>query len=319
MDVDLNLTDEVVLEIGDQKAEELKNFVEVKEPALTQQMDKLQKQAKELENREKLMKNRQEAVKNFKMELPKDQQTAEDQAEDDKKTTPEEEIESLFALRSKLRLRMSLTFVLAVLLLYHNLALPYYQLPMPEFISPTFSPLNYLLLNLALLLPGMLICTSTLISGFGYGITLRGDNDAPLAFAYMASLLQALVLLFVPNSINSINMGLFGGLVMLSLWFSCMGKLNIVQRTLRNWRFLSAGAKKTACRCLEDEKLLAAIGSELPHAEPVVAYRGQAPDETEFFEDSFEEDLSDKFSKITAPLTLLFAAGVGIYCAHWAA
>lgn len=317
MNVDLNLTDEVVLEIDDKKAEDLKEYVQQEVESGTQQLDKLQQQAKELEVREKLRKNRQEAVKNFKVQLPTDQAQEEEEKQnppEEKASTPEDEIESLLSLRSKLRLRMGLTFALGAVLLYHNLALPLYKLPMPGFLSPAFNPFGYLVANLLLLLPGLLICTSTIINGLGYGVTLRGDNDSPVAFAYAASLIQAVVLLFVPNSINSIHMGLFGGLSMLSLWFNCIGKLNIVQRTLRNWRFLTAGTKKNACRCVEDESLISAVGAELNFDNPVVAYRGQAPDEVVFFEDSFEDDISDTFSKYMAPVVLLFAVGMGIWC-----
>ncbi len=221
-------------------------------------------------------------------------------------------LERLISLKGKLRMRISVTGILTLLLLYHNLA-PILPLPLPGFLSPVDAPFVYLGLGLVLLLGGVLCCTSTVIGGLGYTFTLKGDNDSPVGLCFLGCLLQYVVLFFNADQMAKSGVFLYSAVAMMALFCNCMGKLNMVCRILRNYKFITSDIEKYTCELVEPASLAENIVKGVAIRDPQVAYRRPCRELSGFISHSFSEDFSDKCARVLGVLGAVVALLVGCF------
>lgn len=322
--IDLASTEEVIVEMDSRPAAELTQPTE-EEQSYTDQLQQQIERAGKMDERQLLAENRREKLKNFSFDtdyIQKDEslrdkepalKTNEELEQGQERESAEETVETIMALRDKLRMRMGILAVLGPVLTYLNLGLVLDKLPLPSLISPIENPIGYFAANLLLLGIAFVVCSSQIVNGALYGIRLKGDSDSPLAFAYLASLIQGVAMLFMADDGVSGAGFLFSGLVVLSLWFSSLGKLNVCQRILRNYRFLNAGDKQYSSETLQDDSLREAVAQQIGSESAVIGYRKKLTGQGDFFDNSFSDDMSDRFSCLVAPITLALGLAGFVY------
>lgn len=331
--VPLNVSgqEEIFVERSEKRARELAAEAPSGTFDISERMDREMRQAvveaESLDTRELLRRARAPKVSQFTIEhgaigdaeaFTGEEESAYTQAEDEEDFLTDKDehtaLEKLISLKGKLKMRMGITFALFLLLCYHNLV-PVFGLPVPAFLSPGEGPYLYLGLNLLLLLAGVFCCTSTVVNGFLYTFTLKGDNDSLVGLAFFGCLVQAAVLFANPGYLKSPDVFLYSSVAMFSLFCNCMGKLNMVHRVLRNYRFIASDSDKYTTEMVEPASLAENIVKDLAIREPVLCYRKRSQVLDGFVSHSFSEDPSDRWARVASGICLVLslAVGCGLY------
>ncbi|MBO1680697.1 hypothetical protein [Bittarella massiliensis (ex Durand et al. 2017)] len=318
---------EIFVERSEKRARELPEEAPSGTFDIRERMDREMRQAvaeaESLDTRELLRRARAPKVSQFTIEhgaigdaeaFTGEEESAYTQAEDEEDFLTDKDehtaLEKLCSLKGKLKMRMGITFTLFLLLCYHNLV-PVFGLPVPAFLSPGEGPYLYLGLNLLLLLAGVFCCTSTVVNGFLYTFTLKGDNDSLVGLAFFGCLVQAAVLFVNPGYLKSPDVFLYSSVAMFSLFCNCMGKLNMVHRVLRNYRFIASDSDKYTTEMVEPASLAENIVKDLAIREPALCYRKRSQVLDGFVSHSFSEDPSDRWARVASGICLVLSLAVG--------
>lgn len=318
---------EIFVERSEKRARELPEEAPSGTFDIRERMDREMRQAvaeaESLDTRELLRRARAPKVSQFTIEhgaigdaeaFTGEEESAYTQAEDEEDFLTDKDehtaLEKLCSLKGKLKMRMGITFALFLLLCYHNLV-PVFGLPVPAFLSPGEGPYLYLGLNLLLLLAGVFCCTSTVVNGFLYTFTLKGDNDSLVGLAFFGCLVQAAVLFVNPGYLKSPDVFLYSSVAMFSLFCNCMGKLNMVHRVLRNYRFIASDSDKYTTEMVEPASLAENIVKDLAIREPALCYRKRSQVLDGFVSHSFSEDPSDRWARVASGICLVLSLAVG--------
>ena len=229
--------------------------------------------------------------------------------------SPEDTQSVLQYIEDKMRglwFRLILVTLGTIPLLYLNLA-PKMGLFLPDILNPKTNMIPYMSINIILTLYIMIVCMSVVISGFGSFLKLRADGDSLAAIAIVAVLVQNIYLGFNISPSNS-SVVLFGGLAALSLFVNTIGKLFLITRINHNFRSISLNENLKACKILEDEGLSTKLTENMFNVPSVVSTIVKTDFATNFLENSYSEDPTDRFNLFLAPIGFIFSLFAAIFC-----
>ena len=212
--------------------------------------------------------------------------------------------QDLVAQRTGLLVRILVTGLFAVLLLY--LALSYeYPLPLPAFLWPETHIRTYFIVNLVLTLAAVLTNANTVGGGLASLFTLKADNDSFAATASLASLIQAVALVAAPDRFVGAGLHFYTPVAVLILLFNAIGKIGLSGRVVRNFRTVAGERRAHCATMMVTNKELAremTRGQNLDY--PQIVYPVRTGFHSNFLELSYEEDYSDGVARVLAPVSL---------------
>lgn len=212
-------------------------------------------------------------------------------------------------LRAKLSLRLIVTVLLSVFLLYITLAKNVSALPMPAVLSPTGQPVVYLLCCLLLTGIGLAVNWPT-VSGGILAVAEPANPDIAPAFAGVFSMVQCVVFLLKSSAFAAGSYTPFCGIAMTALAANTLGKLLTVRVVQDNFTLASTGFDHAAAFCVRDEKLTRKVTAGLGEEEPQLLVSRPTALVRDFLKQSFSDHPTDK----TAWLFGIIAAGVAVLC-----
>lgn len=147
------------------------------------------------------------------------------------------------------------TGVLAGLMILSAAATVLARLNLPDVpdVLITNSPL-YLSVTLVLLLAAGAVSLTTLKNGFLSVPRLKGNADAPVAFAWAAAAVQILVGFFSADRFTNTDLSLYANLAVLALLLNAWGKLTLVRRVKLNFKFICSPDEKYAAKIYNDRE-----------------------------------------------------------------
>lgn len=158
---------------------------------------------------------------------------------------------------------------------------------------------------------GMIICSSVIRSGIAKLFRNRSDCDSVCAVSCVISLLTAVLQLVDTNDLQQGRSFIYIPAAMLGLVFNSFGKLSMISRAKKNYRFISADAAKYFAEVIDGQSEASAftkgVMSELPY---LVTLR-KAELLTDFLKKSYCEDMADRVAKRLVPISLIVAAVTG--------
>lgn len=283
----------------------------------------VKRQEKELLDRQaflNLKENRKKKIKDFVLvgeEEDNDPDEEDEEPEDDLFPDEIDDLESpedipVVAQDIK-ELKGSLTLRLIILLVATGLSLGLFAINAwlpgitPDFLSMKEEPLLFASANMLLLLFGAAFSYTTITGGIMSIVRLRPERDSLPALAAVVCVIQNAVCMFDPASLADPNVHLYTPLALLGLLFNVIGKLIIVSRTGINFKMVSSDYNKYGCHLVEDEGDAAAFTRGLLQDAPVLAVNQKTGFLRDFMLYSYGEDLSDRVSRLLAPISLIGA------------
>ena len=170
---------------------------------------------------------------------------------------------------------------------------------------------GFLFYNLIMGVAASAICSSVLMNGISKLFRLKADCDSVCAVTMLVSVIAAAVNIVNTDDIFLGTSFVFVPVAIAGLMFNTLGKLMMVTRAKRNFRFVSGDSAKYSAVMVEPiaaATLTKGVALELPH----LAAMRKTELLTDFLKSSYCEDRADRLSRRLVPAAvaaaLLFAA-----------
>ncbi len=268
----------------------------------------------ELSKEEVLEQHRRSKVKNFVLESISDTETRSDR---NKKTAfGQKEFENydeaprilndILQVKSNLFLRLCVLLFTGLSSLLITVANDL-ELPVIKIFDRSVSPSAFLFSNTIMGLLALGVSYSVMTAGIRNMFLRRPDNDSIAAAGIFVSVIAGIATLFEPDSIRECFYHVYISAAIMGLIFNTIGKMMIVQRTEKNFRYIAGDFDRYAVKSVDGSSAVNFGRGTVPVNANMAAMRktGFVDD---FIKNSYSPDISDKFAKYSAPLIL--AAGL---------
>lgn len=217
----------------------------------------------------------------------------------------------IFELKSIISTRVMILAACSVLSLYMTLA-NQFSLPIVDILSMA-NPKTYIVIHLLLGLIGIFASMAVITKGLGKLFTFRADSDSMTALTAVSCIAAMFAALFTPSLVSSGTIHIYMPVGLLSLLFNSVGKLLIIKRAARNFRFVSGNFDRHGITYVRDEERAELLTRGTLGDFPILASMRKTDFLTDFLRYTYSSDMTDKFSRRAAPLCLLFSAAVALF------
>lgn len=168
------------------------------------------------------------------------------------------------------------------------------------------------ILSLLFLVAASWISRVTITNGLSSLKKFKGNSDTGAAVCAVATLVEGVVALFVPQSFYSGEYHLYATLGIFALFLNTLGKFFMVRRVKDNFRFVCAEAPTYAGKIYTNEDIASQLMSGTVVDKPIVAYQHETDFLSDFLRLSYSPDPSEDMAGKIAPVTLLCALFTGV-------
>ena len=220
-------------------------------------------------------------------------------------------LKNLKQTKLSLVLRFIALFIISALLVYLSVATDF-SLKTPSFVSKASSPVGYISFNLTLGIIAAITSFTVIINGTVNFFKFKADSDSVCAIALISSFIAPIAMLINKTLINSDKIHLYISIAVVGLLFNTIGKLLIVNRTIRNFRFICGASKKYSSTIIEDEDTAQAFTRGLLTDFPQLCSKRETELLTDFLKTSYSFDYVDGISRVLLPLFTILSAGLAV-------
>ena len=182
----------------------------------------------------------------------------------------------------------------------------------PQALQITLETQTYLILNLIFLSIAVLMNYEPLINGFKGLFTFQANSDSAVAVAVTAATIQSAILFSAQNTVSSGKLHLYSTLTVLALLLNALGKVSMMRRICKNFRFVSSPDQKQAVQLYDDYNTALQMGKDVLIDSPAIAYQSKTDFLKHFLRFSYIPDPSEQTAQIMAPLVFLSSLILGI-------
>lgn len=301
-DIDMGLTGKII-----PKTEEIERITDIPKDATYEEKSRL------------LSERRQKKVEGFKLKASGEKaQNKDDRAE---KSSGQKEFESfdeapkvlrdILQVKNNLVMRMCVLMFTGVFSLLIALANDF-GLPLVKIFDKTMSPSAYLFTNTILGLVSIAVSYTVLSEGIKNIFKRRADCDSIAAIGILISVLAGIITLFEPSVVREGFYHVYTSAAIFGLVFNTLGKLMIVKRTERNFRFVAGDYERYALVDVKNEDVASKFTKGSLNDFPELATMKKTEFVKDFMKNSYSADISDVFAKKAAPLILVVGLLAGL-------
>lgn len=218
--------------------------------------------------------------------------------------------DDILQLKSTLIVRLAVLTICLLLTAYMALAndfgLPIIQLLDKQTQTPAFVFVNSIIGVLA-----AFVSYTVIACGISKLLAMKGDCDSLTAAAVIASLVQSFTMLASPNLVKAGIVHNYVPAAIGCLLFNTIGKLLIVSRTERNFRYISGTSKKCAMFMVKDEEKAQVFTRGTLNDIPALAAVRKTEFISDFVKNSYNSDITDRFCRIFTPILIGLALIAG--------
>ena len=265
-----------------------------------------------------LSQHRKKKVENFVLKTDeRDNEPTSEESEDKSRTgqtefkkfdDAEKVLGSIIQVKSNLVLRLCVLLFTGIFSTFITVANDL-ELPLIKTFDRTITPAAYLFTNTVLGLISIAVCYNVMLAGMKSLFKRKADNDTIAALGIFVTVIAGIINLFDPESIRDSVYHVYISAAIVGLIFNTLGKLMIVKRTERNFRYVAGDFERYAVTSVDDEET-AENFTRGSVAEPKIAAMRKTEFVDNFMKNSYTADISDEYSKKISPYILI--AGIFI-------
>lgn len=181
-----------------------------------------------------------------------------------------------------------------------------------NFLDKKFDPNGFIYFNLFAGVIGMALCAEAIRGGIAKLFRGRGDCDSAVAAVSVLSLLGGVLNLVNTDDLQRSNAFLFVLPALSGLLFNTLGKLSMISRARKNFRFISAEANCYYADVIEDESEMSAFTKGVVTELPFLVTLRKTEILTDFLKKSYCEDKADRISRSLTLISLAAGALMGL-------
>lgn len=219
-------------------------------------------------------------------------------------------LNDILQVKSNLFLRLCVLLFTGIFSLLITVANDF-ELPLIKTFDRSISPSAFLFTNTILGLIALGVSYTVMTAGIKNMINRKPDCDSIAAIGIFVTVITGIINLFEPESVREGYYHVYISAAIMGLVFNTLGKMMIVQRTEKNFRYVAGEFDRYAVKRVSDEN--AANFAKGTEADPAVM---TAMEKTEFVSDfvkhSYSPDISDEFARKVSPIILIVGAVVAL-------
>ena len=219
--------------------------------------------------------------------------------------------QSISGMKSSLVVRLCVLLVLSVVSAYMTIASDTGL----SLISVLSQSTSYLFVHVILGLVAAFVSYTVLSVGIKKLCTMKADSDSLAAATVIFSLLSAIIMLSDSELVQTKTAHAYVSVAIIGLLINTIGKLLIVGRTERNFRYISCGYPKYAAVHIDDEEVAAKFTRGALTDFPSLATSRKTEFVRDFIKNSYSADLTDSFSKVYVPIAVGVSVLIGLITA----
>ncbi|MGN0656789.1 MAG: hypothetical protein ACI4KR_08340 [Ruminiclostridium sp.] len=181
-----------------------------------------------------------------------------------------------------------------------------------NFLDKRYDTEGFVFMNLICGVAGVALCSSVVLNGFLKLFKGKSDCDSVCAVVCVLSLVGAVLHLTNTDYLQRSRAFLYIAPALAGLVFNTLGKLSMIVRAKKNFRFISSEANKYYADIVDGQSeasaLTKGVVSELPY--PAVLRKTEIL--TDFLRKSYCEDKADRISRTLTPLSLIIGVIAGL-------
>ncbi len=181
-----------------------------------------------------------------------------------------------------------------------------------NFLNKRYFADGFIYFNLIAGVIGMGLCNSAIVSGITKLFKGKADCDTTCALGCVLSLIGAVLHLSNPDDLQRGNAFIFIPVALVGLLFNTLGKLSMISRARKNFRFIAADENRFYADMVEGESEVSAFTKGVVHQLPVLATMRKTEYITDFLRKSYCEDKADRISRLLAPVSLIGGVILGL-------
>ncbi len=299
-DIDMGLTGKII-----PKTEELDKAVDIPDNATYEEKAAI------------LSQRRKKKIDNFKLKTDESEALESKSGSD----TAQREFESfdqapdvlgdILQVKNNLVMRMCVLMFTGVFSLLITIANDF-ELPLVQVFDKTMSPSAYLFTNTLLGLISIAVSYTVLAGGLKNLFKGNADCDSIAAVGIIISVVAGIITLFEPSIVRESFYHVYTSAAIIGLLFNTLGKLMIVKRTERNFRFAAGDYERYALVSVDNEDTASRLTKGALNDFPELAAMRKTEFVKDFMKNSYSSDISDLFAKKATPIILLAGLLVGL-------
>ena len=272
-----------------------------------------------IEKTKSVYESRRKKIDSFKLKTVEDSKTKQEEKTED--TSGQREFESYDQapkiLSDILQVKNNLTLRLCVLLFtgLFSLLITFgndFGLPMVKSFDRTINPSAYVFTNTILGIISVGVSYTVLLAGIKKLFKRNADCDSLAALGIFVSVVTGIVMLFDADVIQDGFFHMYMSVSIAGLLFNTLGKLLIVKRAERNFKYAAGEYERYALINIDNEDVASKFTRGSLNDFPELATMRKTEFVEDFMKNSYSSDVSDKFAKKTTPLIALAGLVVGL-------
>jgi cation transport ATPase len=213
----------------------------------------------------------------------------------------------------KFKIKCLLVVFITVVLFLLDFA-PILNLIQPEFVSITNNPLNFIIINSALLIIAGVIYFDTAFKGIFGIFTFKSNTSSLVSLAFYGVLIYNLSLILDPSLVRHGNFYVISVAASFLLCFSLFGKIFIALRSRNNFKLLMDNKSFKTAYKISDKEQISKLMKGLGYTDASICYPKKVIFLTNYLEKSSAESSFDKISRYFAPLIFVIALLSSLLC-----
>lgn len=220
-------------------------------------------------------------------------------------------MEDILQLKNNLVVRMCVLIFTVIFSAYISVANDF-GLPIISTFDRKLSPEAFVFTNSLLGIIAAFASYTVIIAGIKNLIKLKADCDSVAAIGIIVTVAVGIIALFNSSALQTGNYHIYTSVAILGLLINTLGKLSIVGRTERNFRYVSGEFEKHAVVKIEDEDVAYKFTKGTLDDFPELATMKKTEFVDDFLANSYSSDVSDEYSRKYAPVMAILGVLVGI-------
>lgn len=301
-DIDMGLTGKII-----PKTEEFDKAVDIPEDATYEEKTKI------------IYERRKKKIDSFKLKTVEENNSANEESKGNESGQKEFEsydqasriLRDIIQVKSNLTLRLCVllfTGIFSILISFGN----DFGLPLVKAFDRTVNPSAYVFTNTILGIISMGVSYTVLLAGIKKLFKRNADCDSLAALGIFVSVITGIIMLFDPEIIQDGFFHMYMSVSIAGLVFNTWGKMLIVKRAERNFRYAAGEYDRYALINIDNEDVASKFTRGSLNDFPELATMRKTEFVEDFMKNSYSSDISDKFAKKITPLVALAGIVIGL-------
>lgn len=221
----------------------------------------------------------------------------------------------IFELKSTISSRVFILFMTAFLSLYLTLG-NQFGIPMINMFEKSEHIRIFVGTQLVLGTLAIVSSLAVISKGLKNLISFKPDSDSMTAITALSCVFAALTAFYSTDLASEGKIHVYMPVGILALLINAVGKLLIIRRAARNFRFVSKSCDRCGVVYVTDEDRAERLTRGTLGDFPILASTRRTDFLTDFLRYTYSSDMTDRYCRRAAPMCLLFSAAVALFLAY---